>query len=67
VLEKEILQMLRDVTRSGKRSFSATKYGDRRARRLAVQARRRGVGEMFRGRAKRCKTTLAKGSGPKLY
>jgi len=35
-----------------KRSFSATKYGHRRARRLAVQARRRGVEEMLRGRAK---------------
>jgi hypothetical protein len=52
---------------TNKRSFSATKYGDRRARRLAVQARRRGVGETLRGRAKRGKTTLAKGSGPKLY
>ncbi|PYQ05317.1 MAG: hypothetical protein DMF82_08785 [Acidobacteria bacterium] len=34
-----------------KRGFSITKYGERRARRLAVQARRRGVEEMLRGRA----------------
>lgn len=35
-----------------KRSFSASKYGESRARRLAVQARRRGVAEMFRQRAR---------------
>jgi hypothetical protein len=35
-----------------KRSFSASKYGMLRARRLAIQARRRGVEEMLRQRAK---------------
>jgi hypothetical protein len=38
--------------RRAKRSFSIAKYGERRARRLAVQARRRGVEEMLRGRPK---------------
>jgi hypothetical protein len=34
-----------------KRSFSASKYGESRARGLAIQARRRGVAEMLRQRA----------------
>ncbi len=39
--------------RRAKRSFSVGKYGERRARRLAGRARRRGVREMLRGRAKK--------------
>jgi hypothetical protein len=39
--------------RREKRSFSVPKYGERRAKALAIEARRRGVEEMLRARAKR--------------
>jgi hypothetical protein len=37
--------------RKRNRSFSVPKYGERRARQLAIEARRQGVEELLRARA----------------